>query len=68
MKTMISIWFFIGGIVAIYGALILAAGLRTTSTHTAAAYAVRSLHLQVFWGIGMLMLGLVYIIRFRPRG
>jgi hypothetical protein len=66
-KGMISIWFFIGCLLLIYGLLILAAGLQQTSAPNQANIGMRDLHLQFYWGIGMLALGLVYLIGFRPR-
>jgi hypothetical protein len=27
---------------------------------------MQGLHLQIWWGIGMLILGVVYLVRFRP--
>jgi hypothetical protein len=66
-KGMISIWFFIGCLLSIYGILILAAGTQPTPAPNDANVAMRDLHLQFYWGIGMLALGLVYLIRFPPR-
>lgn len=63
---MISIWFFVGCLLTLYGALILAAGLQgrsNPSTNTAEM----DLHLQIWWGVGLLVIGLVYAIRFRPK-
>jgi uncharacterized membrane protein len=61
----ISIWFFIGGLLAVYGALITAAGVydiwhppRVVLAH---------LHAGVWWGGLLLALGLVYLRAFRPR-
>lgn len=65
-KSMISIWFFVGCLVAVYGVLILAAGIWPSSPAGTEEVAMQNLHLQIFWGIGMLLLGLVYVIRFRP--
>jgi hypothetical protein len=66
-KGMISIWFFIGCLLSIYGILILVAGIQQTPAPNDANVAMRGLHLQFYWGIGMLALGLVYLIRFLPR-
>jgi hypothetical protein len=61
---MISIWFFVGCLLTIYGALILIAGIREYST--SANVAMQNLHLQIWWGIGLLALGLLYTFQFRP--
>ena len=66
-KNMISIWFFVGCLLALYGALILAAGLQTYSNRRSANIAMQNLHLQGWWGTGLLVIGLFYVIRFRPR-
>jgi hypothetical protein len=62
-STGIPIWFFIGVLLTVYGALILAYGLYELSTGT---MAVPNYHASVWWGALMLMLGLFYGIRFRP--
>lgn len=64
-RAPISIWFFIGVLVALYGALILAAALADLS-HPAPVVLAR-LHMGVWWGAGMLALGLLYVAIFRPR-
>lgn len=63
---MISIWFFIGCLLALYGALILAAGLKGYSTQGSLNIAMQNLHLQIWWGVGLVVIGLFYVIRFRP--
>jgi hypothetical protein len=65
-SKMISIWFFVGCLLAVYGALILIAGL---SDHGAGGreIAMAHLHAQIWWGIGLLLIGLGYVARFRPR-
>ena len=65
LKGMLSIWFFIGGLLAIYGLLILIEGVRDLSAHTA-SFEMSGLHLQLWWGIGLLILGCVYLVHFRP--
>ncbi|MBS1841571.1 MAG: hypothetical protein JSS69_01105 [Acidobacteria bacterium] len=65
-KTMIPIWFFAGWLLAVYGALILVAGLWAPTSDTQGV-AMQGMHLQIWWGIGLLALGLVYGICFWPR-
>ena len=62
---MIPVWFFVGLLLAIYGALILASGLSEWSTPPRTVLA--ELHAPVWWGGLLLVVGAVYTIRFRPR-
>jgi hypothetical protein len=66
IKQMISIWFFVGGLLAAYGVLILIAGLSGEVAAGGRDVAMQELHLQSWWGAGLLILGLGYLIRFRP--
>ena len=65
MRHMIPVWFFVGVLLSIYGALILASGLAEWSNPPATVLA--ELHAPVWWGGLLLAVGLVYTIRFRPR-
>ena len=62
----ISIWFLIGVLLTIYGALIFSSGLYNLATHQLPNVVLKELHAPVWWGAGMLLLGLFYGIRFRP--
>jgi hypothetical protein len=62
----ISIWFFIGVLLIIYGAMILGYGLFELATHTLANVILANLHAPVWWGAILLALGLFYGVRFRP--
>ncbi|MGH9393082.1 MAG: hypothetical protein ACRD1E_02855, partial [Terriglobales bacterium] len=64
-RPQLSIWFFIGALLAAYGALILAAGLAQLA-HPAPVVLAR-LHAGVWWGGCLLALGLLYLFLFRPR-
>jgi hypothetical protein len=65
---MISIWFFIGVSLAINGALIMAAGIYQVVNPPADPVVVLfNLHANVWWGAVLLLLGLVYCIKFAPR-
>jgi len=64
---MISIWFFIGCLLSLYGALILFAGLRDFANAGATDVVLHDLHLQIWWGVGLLALGGFYAIHYRPR-
>jgi hypothetical protein len=62
----LSIWFFIGVMLTIYGAMILGYGIsELVSGHTANVI-LANLHAPVWWGGFMLVIGLVYGIHFRP--
>ncbi len=63
----IPIWFFIGSLLAFYGALVLASGIYGLLVAPAHPVAMAGLHIGIWWGAGMLVLGLVYIFRFRPK-
>lgn len=62
----ISIWFFIGTLLSVYGAIIFASGVWELITHQAANVVLANLHAPVWWGGLMLLLGLFYAIKFRP--
>ncbi len=62
----ISIWFFIGVLLTVYGAMICAYGIYELATGTLANVVLANLHAPVWWGGLMLILGLFYGIRFRP--
>ena len=62
----ISIWFFIGVLLTIYGALIFGYGVYEYATGTLANVVLKELHAPLWWGTGMLAVGLFYSIKFRP--
>ena len=62
----ISIWFFIGVLLSVYGALIMGYGLIEVATGHTANVVLANLHAPVWWGCLMLILGLFYSVRFRP--
>jgi len=63
----ISIWFFIGLLLSVYGALIFGYGLSEFVSGQTAPVVLAKLHAPVWWGGLMFLLGLFYGIRFRPR-
>ena len=62
----ISIWFFIGVLLSVYGAMIFCYGLYELATNQLANVVLSNLHAPIWWGGMMLVLGLFYGIRFRP--
>ena len=63
---MISIWFFIGLILLAYGIIITAAGVYELFNPPAHPLVLSNLHAGVWWGAFLLLVGLVYSIKFRP--
>ncbi|HUB52904.1 MAG TPA: hypothetical protein VL986_12180 [Terracidiphilus sp.] len=62
----ISIWFFIGVMLTIYGVLIFGWGVYELAAGITAPVELSGLHAPVWWGGGLTVLGLFYLIRFRP--
>ena len=62
----ISIWFFIGVLLVVYGALITGYGIFELATGTLANVVLANLHAPLWWGAMLEALGLFYAIRFRP--
>ena len=65
-RHFISIWFFIGIQLLIYGILITGAGIYGLFVPPAREVAFASLHAGLWWGIILTALGLVYCIKFGP--
>jgi hypothetical protein len=65
---MISIWFFIGVSLAVNGALILAAGTyQLVNPPIDPGVVLFNLHAGVWWGAVLLLVGLIYCIKFAPK-
>lgn len=63
----ISIWFFIGVLLMIYGGMILGYGIfEWVSGNYPAGVQLTNLHTPVWWGGVLGLLGVVYEIRFWP--
>ncbi len=65
-KSGISIWFFIGVLLVIYGVMILGYGIYELATNQLANVVLANLHAPVWWGALLLALGVFYTLRFRP--
>jgi hypothetical protein len=63
----IPIWFFIGVLLGLYGGLVLGYGLYEWATGLyPAGVQLTSLHTPVWWGALLLVIGVIYLIKFRP--
>lgn len=60
----ISIWYFIGCLILVYGVLILAAGVGELSSPPSVVMA--DLHVGIWWGAFLILIGGVYVYFFRP--
>ena len=63
----ISIWFFNGVLLFIYGALILGYGLVELSTGVNPGVQLYELHAPVWWGAFLLIVGAFYLVKFNPK-
>lgn len=61
----IPVWFFVGALLLIYGVIILASGLAEWSSPSEVVMA--RLHTPVWWGALLIVLGMIYCAKFRPR-
>ena len=61
----ISVWFFVGILLLIYGILILGSGLSEWSSPPPTVLA--ELHAPVWWGALLTVIGIGYLIAFRPK-
>jgi len=66
-KKPISIWYFIGLLLTVYGVLILGAGLYDLVAGIKRDTVHAELHAGVWWGALLLVVGLVYVYFFSPR-
>jgi len=62
----IPIWFFIGVLLVTYGALITGYGVYEVATGRLADVALNELHAPLWWGAVLALLGLFYVVKFRP--
>jgi FtsH-binding integral membrane protein len=63
----ISIWFFVGISLLVNGALILGAGLWEFVHPPVNPVVLFRFHASVWWGAALLLLGIIYSLRFQPR-
>lgn len=63
----ISIWFFVGALLGVYGVLILASGLMELFTNATLTIVHSDLHAAVWWGALLILVGGAASYRFFPR-
>jgi hypothetical protein len=63
----LSIWFFIGVLLTCYGLLITGAGVYELYVPPVHPPVLANLHMGIWWGIVLLVIGLGYFIRFYPK-
>ncbi|MGA9451470.1 MAG: hypothetical protein WBW41_09035 [Verrucomicrobiia bacterium] len=66
-KHFISIWFFIGLLLTVYGVLICGAGIYELFHPQEHPVQMAQYHAGIWWGALLLVLGLIYTIKFRPK-
>ena len=62
----ISIWYFVGCLLTIYGVLITGWGLYEFVSPPERPVVLAELHAAVWWGLLMLAGGVMYVYHFRP--
>jgi hypothetical protein len=63
---MLSIWFFIGLLLLAYGILILGAGIYDYMSPPEHPLVLAELHAGIWWGVLLIVMGLLYTVKFRP--
>ncbi len=63
----IPIWFFIGILLTAYGILIVGSGIYGLLRPPQREVALSYLHADIWWGGLLFVLGLVYVLKFRPK-
>jgi len=64
-KGMRSIWYFVGLLMSIIGLIEMAAGISDLVFPSAEHVRLANLHANIWWGIIILITGLVYIVKNR---
>jgi hypothetical protein len=65
-KSMVPIWFFIGVILLVYGAIITGVSVYDLFVTPVRTVVLQNLHAGVWWGAFLLLVGLLYTIKFWP--
>ncbi len=66
-KTEVSIWFFNGVMLTVYGLMIGGYGVYELISGQTPPVVLAHLHAAVWWGGLMFVLGLIYCVKFFPR-
>jgi hypothetical protein len=66
LTGMISIWFFIGALLFVYGLIILGSGLYELVAPAEHPVVLANLHAGIWWGALLLLVGANYFFRFAP--
>ncbi|HEY3440406.1 MAG TPA: hypothetical protein VGK29_06635 [Paludibaculum sp.] len=66
MPKHISIWFFTGSLLLVYGIMILAAGVWGLSHPPEHPVVLASLHIDIWWGVLLTLIGILYCWKFAP--
>lgn len=67
MRESISIWWFAGLLLFLYGVVILATGVYELSHPLASPPVLNSLHAPIWWGGMLTVVGAGYLVRFRRK-
>jgi hypothetical protein len=67
MRETFSIWWFAGILMLAYGVVIFATGIWELSHPLPNPPVLSNLHAPIWWGGLLAVLGLVYVIAFRPH-
>ena len=63
----IPVWFFVGVLLLVYGAMIFATGIYEVAYPPENRVVLYDLHANIWWGGLLLILGVLYSLHFRPR-
>lgn len=66
MPKNISIWFFTGALLLIYGIMIFCAGIWGLYHPPERPVVLASLHIDIWWGVILTLVGLLYCWKFAP--
>ena len=62
----VPIWYFIGILLTIYGVLITGSGIYGLYSPPQREVALSYLHADIWWGALLVILGLLYVVKFKP--
>jgi len=66
-KQFISIWFFIGLLLTVYGVLICGTGIYELFDPPKVTVQLAQYHANLWWGLLLLVLGIFYTVKFHPE-